>query len=104
MTYQAQKGSDFGVGLRWGKFSHSFQILLAGPNALLGYMMGLIIDLIVKEFTFTQLEFQVILSEAFEHNMQTLQIFFLGFGITSHHPSRLNNTLVLIHLGISVLT
>ena len=40
MTYQAQEGLDFSVGLRWGKFSHSFQVLLAGLNALLGYMMG----------------------------------------------------------------
>ena len=40
ITYQAQKGLGFGVCLRWGKFSHSFPVLLAGLNALLGYMMG----------------------------------------------------------------
>ena len=40
MAYKGQKGSDFGEGLRWGKFSHSFQILLAGLNTLLGYMIG----------------------------------------------------------------
>ena len=40
MTYQAKEGSDFSAGLRGGEFSHSFQVLLAGPNALLGYMMG----------------------------------------------------------------
>ena len=79
-TYQSQKGSDFSVGLRQGELCHSFQVLLAGLNSLLGYMMGLIFDLIVEEFTFTQLEFQVMLSEAFKHNMQALQMLFFGFG------------------------
>ena len=82
MTYQAQKGLDFGGGLRLGEFSHSFQILLAWPNALLGYMMGYIIDLIAEAFVFAWLEFQVMLPEAFEHNEQVLQMLFLSFGMT----------------------
>ena len=84
MTYQAQKGSDFSVGLRLGKFSHSFQILLAGLNALLGYMMGLIIDLIAEEFAFTCFEVQVMLSEAFKHSMQASQMLFLSFRKDNH--------------------
>ena len=40
--------------------------------------MGQIIDLIVEEFTFTQLEFQVMLLEMFKHNMQAFQMLFLS--------------------------
>ena len=76
MSYQAQEGSDFSVCLRWGEFCYSFQVLLAGPNALLGYMMGLIVDLIMEEFAFTWLEFQVMLSEVFKHNSQASQMLF----------------------------
>ena len=84
MTYQAQKGSDFSIGLKWGEFRNSFQILLAGPNALLGYMIGQIIDLIVEEFTFTQLEFQVKLLKVFKHNRQASQMLLLSFGKDNH--------------------
>ena len=84
MTYWAQKGSDLGVGMGWYKFSHSFQILFAGLNALLGYMMGQIIDLIGEEFTFTLLEFQVMLSKMFEHRMQASQMLYLSFGKDNH--------------------
>ena len=38
------------------------------------------IDLIARKFTFTWLEFQVMLSEAYEHHMQASQMLFLGFG------------------------
>ena len=41
-------------------------------------MMGYIVDLITEEFTFTQLEFQVMLSEALEHNTQASQMVSLG--------------------------
>ena len=93
------------VGLRWGKFSHSFQVLLAGLNTLLGYMMGKIIDLIVEEFTFPRLRFQILLSEAFEHNMQCIANALLWvWKRQSHHPSRLGNTSRSIHLGNSALT
>ena len=67
-SYQAQKGSKFSVCLRWGKFSHSFQVLLAGLDALLGYMVGQILDLTLEEFALTQLELQIMFPEALEHN------------------------------------
>ena len=84
MTYQTQKGLDFSVDLRQGKFSHSFQILLPGPNDLFGYMLGYIIDLIAKKIAFTQLEFQVMLLKTFEHNTQGSQMLLLRFGKDNH--------------------
>ena len=63
-SYQAQKGSDFSVSLGQSKFSYSFQLLFAGPDALFGHMMGQIVDLILEEFALTQLEFRIMLSKA----------------------------------------
>ena len=84
MSYQSQEGLDFSVCSRWGEFSHSFQVLLSGPNGLLGYMMGQIVDFITEEFALTRLELQIMFSEAFKHDMQTLQVLFLSFGKDNH--------------------
>ena len=105
MTYQAQKGLDFSIGLRCSKFCHSFQIFPAGLNTFLGYVIGQITDLTVKEFAFTWLEFQVMLLEALKHNMQALQMLLPQFWKRqSHHPSRLGNTSSSTCLGNSALT
>ena len=79
MSYQAQKGSDIRACLRWGEFSHSFPVFLAGPDALLVYMMRQIVNLIAEEFTLTRLEFQAMLSKAFKHNVKAPQMHLLSF-------------------------
>ena len=38
----------------------------------------------MEKFTFTQLEFKVMLSKEFEHNRQVSQMLFLSFGKDSH--------------------
>ena len=38
----------------------------------------------MEKLTFTWLEFQVMPSAAFKHNMQVLQMLFLSFGEDSH--------------------
>ena len=78
------KGSDFDVGLGWGEFSHSFQVFLTWLYALLQYMIGQIVNLIAEKFTLTRLEFQVMFSKAFEHNVQASQMSLLSFGKDNH--------------------
>ena len=79
VSYQAQEGLDFSVSLGQSKFSHHFQVLFAGPDALLGHIMGQIVDLILEEFALTWLEFQIIFSEAHEHNVQASQVFLFSW-------------------------
>ena len=72
MSHQAQKGSDFSVGLWWSKFSHSIQVFLAGSYTFLGGMMSQIGDLVFEEFTLGWLELQIVLLEALKHNTQVM--------------------------------
>ena len=84
VSNQAKKGLDFSVGLMQSEFRHSFQVILAGPDALLGYMMGQIVNLILEELTLTWLELQIMFSEALKHNVQVLQVFLLHFREDNH--------------------
>ena len=72
MPQQAQKGLDSSVGSWQNKFSNSFQVFFAGSYSFLGDMMGQIVNLYLEELTLGQLEFQIVLSKALNHNVQVM--------------------------------
>ena len=72
MSHQALKGSDLSIGLWKGESGHSFWVLLAGLHTFLWNVVSQVIDLVLKEFTLCWHELQVVLPEAFEHNVQVM--------------------------------